>query len=104
MPYTKTINDNVVTYTVTTPNWMCEWIVVNSNETKKPIKRQCYLISHDILDPLDTEDVVQIHELLPELRNEVDVAIREWTQLGDLVAATLLYSENIPAYLAYAKN
>lgn len=96
MPYTKTINENVVTYTVTTPKWICEWIV-NSSETK-PIKRRCHL-SDITVDLENLDDMDTINEIL----NEVDLAIRMWTQDGDLIAATLLSSENIPAYLAYAK-
>ena len=96
MPYTKTINENVVTYTVTTPKWICEWIV-NNSETK-PIKRRCHL-SDITLDLDDIDDIDTIREIL----DEVDVAIRMWTQAGDLIAVTLLSSENIPAYLAYAK-
>ena len=96
MPYTKTVNENVITYTVTTPKWICEWIV-NSSETK-PIKRRCHL-SDSALDLENLDDMDTMNEIL----DEVDLAIRMWTQGGDLIATTLLSSENIPAYLAYAK-
>lgn len=102
MPYTKTVNENVTHYTVTTPNWYCEWIV-DRITIKKPIKRQCHL-NDSILDPLNAEDRIRIHDILPEILNEIDTAVYAWTQAGDVIASTLLYPENIPAYLAYAKN
>ena len=99
MPYSLTVNDTTRTYTVTTPNWCCEWIVTSLS----PIKRQCYL-TDSTLDILDTADAAAIHDLFPEIRNEIDLAIKEWNTSGDTYASSLLNPENIPSYLAYAKQ
>ena len=101
MPYEITINDLTRIYTVTTPNWFCEWIVYTN--TSAPVKRQCYL-KHDTLDISDADDAIVIHGLLPELVKEIDLAFQEWNTAGDPTASSLLTTANIPAYLAYAKQ
>ena len=102
MPYTKTVDENTIQYTVTTPNWYCEWIVDRLN-TKKPMKRQCYL-KDLILDPLNPNDRIRIDELMPEILKEIYTAIDVWALTGDVIAATLIYPHNIPAYLAYGET
>jgi len=102
MPYTKTVTEEVVRYTVTTPTWFCEWIVVNTKGV--PIKRRCHLINESMFDLENPEDLHKIHNVLPELLDEVELAIDTWTKEGDSFAPQLLASEHIPAYLEYAKR
>jgi hypothetical protein len=99
MPYDITIKDNIRIYTVTTPNWFCEWIFGEGTN----VKRQCYL-KNSTLNIFDTTDALIIHEILPEIINEINTAIDEWTKKGDPNALELLTSKNIPAYLTYAKS
>lgn len=101
MPYTKTVAETLVIYTVTTPTWFCEWIV---NTKELPVKRRCHLINESMFDLETPEDLYKIHNVLPELLDEVERAIRIWTEEGDSFAPQLLASENIPAYLEYAKR
>lgn len=102
MPYTKMVDQAIVTYTVTTPTWFCEWIVNTMN--KEPIKRLCHLKNEIIFDLENPENLHTIHDLLPGLLDEVELAIDSWTKEGDSFAAHLLSSENMPAYLEYAKR
>ena len=99
MPYSCVQKENVIYYTVTTPNWFCEWIVAKED----PVKRQCYL-KNSILNILESNDLKEINDLLPEIVNEIDIAISEWIKQGDINASSLLSARNIPAYLAYAKQ
>jgi len=99
MPYDIVVKDQIRTYTVTTSNWVCEWIV--SDNSDNPVKRQCYL-KDQTLDLLDTNNAVFIHSVLPEIVNEVNVAVAEWIKQGDPNASRLLSPNTIPAYLAYA--
>jgi hypothetical protein len=100
MPYTKTVADTI-TYTVTTPTWFCQWIV---NTKGGPIKRLCHLKDENMFDLENPEDLHKIHNVLPELLDEVELAIDTWAKEGDSFAPHLLSSENIPAYLEYAKR
>ena len=102
MPYTKTDAEAIVTYTVTTPTWFCQWIVNTIN--KGPIKRRCHLKDETMFDLENPEDLHKIHDVLPGLLDEVELAIDSWTKEGDSFAAQLLSSENMPAYLEYAKR
>ena len=99
MPYDITIKDNIRIYTVTTLNWFCEWIVSEGN----PVKRQCYL-KNGTLDILDTNDALIIHDILPEIMDEINIAISQWNIQGDPNAKQLLMPENMPAYITYALN
>ena len=67
------------------------------------MKRQCHL-KDLILDPLNANDCTLIDELLPEILKEIHTAIAIWELTGDVIATTLIYPQNIPAYLAYGKN
>ena len=101
MPYTITMCDTILTkYTVTTPNWVCEWIVGGQF-----VKRECYIVSDYMnLDITCAADRLQLDMLLPEIVHEVNTAINEWTKAGDTYASQLLSPENIPMYLQYRKE
>ena len=101
MPYTKTVAEGIVSYTVTTPTWFCQWIV---NTKGGPVKRRCHLNDETMFDLENPEDLHKIHNVLPGLLDEVELAIDSWTKEGDSFAAQLLSSENMPAYLEYAKR
>lgn len=100
MPYKITVKENVRTYTVTTPNWFCEWIVTEGNPT---IKRDCYL-KDDTLSIVEANDRKIIDSLLPEIINEINLAINEWNIQDDIYSKELLSFKNTPAYIAYAMN
>ena len=99
MPYSITRCNSLITYTVTTPNWVCEWIVGN-----KHVQRNCHIVSKEYMDIdiIDEYDAKQLNVLFPELVSEVTMAIKEWIQAGDPHAATLLTAQNCPMYLQYA--
>ena len=101
MPYTKTVAEAIVSYTVTTPTWFCQWIV---NTKGGAVKRRCHLKDETMFDLENPEDLHKIHDVLPELLDEVELAIDSWTKEGDSFAAQLVSSETMPAYLEYAKR
>jgi len=96
MPYSIRECDNRRYYTVTTPNWFCEWIVGGNYITRK-----C-LTTNTELDILNEVDSIEIGTLLPELLTEVNAAIDDWKKAGDTYAPVLLNKENIPMYVQYA--
>jgi len=85
------------TYTITHPDWICEWIVSSEN-----VKRSCHLTGG--LDPIDVNNKGYIEKLLPGLVNEVSNVVNTWVDNGYLEAKKLLYIENKPALLTYAER
>ena len=86
-----------VTYTITHPEWICEWVV--PNDTTMPVERSCIL--KDDIDPLtDNERTLK---LIPGLFAELQAVIAEWIAMGDATAKILLQPENKPAFIAYAE-
>jgi len=84
-------------YTITHPDWICEWIVSSEN-----IKRSCHLTGG--LDPMDVNNKDYIEKLLPGLVNDVTNVINTWVANGYLEANKLLYIENKPALITYAER
>lgn len=84
-------------YTITHPDWICEWIVTSEN-----IKRSCHLTGG--LDPMDINNKDYIQKLLPGLVTEVTSVINKWVDDGDIGANKLLLIENKPALLTYAER
>jgi hypothetical protein len=87
----------ITTYTITHPDWICEWIVTSEN-----IKRSCHLTGG--LDPMDVNTKDYIEKLLPGLVNDVTSVINKWIDDGDIEAKKLLRIENKPALLTYAER
>lgn len=90
--------DTGTIYTVTHPDWICEWIVYNSGN----IKRSCHLI-HD-LDPVDLNHREHIEKIIPGLVNRIKNVIIAWIDEGYIEAKKLLLGENKPAFLNYAER
>jgi len=86
-----------IRYTITHPDWICEWIVTSEN-----IKRSCHLTGG--LDPIDVNNKDYIEKLLPGLVNDVTNVINTWVDNGDIEAKKLLRIENKPALLTYAER
>lgn len=99
MPYSITVCDTLIKYTVTTPNWFCEWIVGG-----KYVGRMCRIVSVPTLDPTHGDDLEYICRIIPEIVDEVDKAVKAWIEADDIYAGILLTPENIPLYLQYAKT
>jgi hypothetical protein len=89
-----------ISYTITHPDWVCEWIL--PFDKKEPIKRSCVL-NHGI-DPLDPSRSDYIVKLIPGLFNDVQRVIKSWIDSGDTNAALLLLNENKPAFITYAED
>jgi hypothetical protein len=92
--------DTNVTYTITHPDWVCEWII--PNDPTGPVKRSC-ILNHG-LDPLDPSNNYYVIKLIPGLFTEVQSVINGWIQGGDVNAMLLLKHENKPAFILYAEN
>ena len=100
MPGTIVTNKTNVTYTITHPDWTCEWIL--PNDTSEPIERSC-ILNHG-LDPLDPSKTYYVIKLIPGLFEEVQRVIKGWIEAGDANAMLLLLNENKPAFIQYAEN
>lgn len=96
MPYSIRVCDKLRYYTVTTPNWFCEWILGGEY-----VDRKCYTTNTE-LDIVNKDDSITIESLLPEIVEEVTKAMNDWTKAGDVYAPLLLNKQNIPMYLQYA--
>ena len=96
MPYSIRVSGTLTYYTVTTPNWVCEWIIGGEY-----VDRKCYTTNTE-LDIVNKDDSITIEGLLPEIVDEVTKAINDWTKAGDVYAPLLLNEQNIPMYLQYA--
>jgi hypothetical protein len=82
------------TYTITHPDWICEWIV----NLEGPIKRSCYLTSN--LDPL--KDVDDVKKIMPGLVTCINTVITQWIEEGNIDARRLL--EVKPSLVEYAER
>ena len=98
MPGVIKRTDKDVTYTITHPDWICEWVVPNN--TAMPVERYCIL--HGDIDTLmDNEATLK---LAPGLFSEVQTIISEWIKSGDINARILLIPENKPAFITYVES
>ena len=61
-----------IRYTITHPDWVCEWIL--PFDKTEPVKRSCLLKSN--VDPLDPSKSDYIIQLMPGLFNDVQRAQR----------------------------
>ena len=89
-----------IIYTITHPDWVCEWIL--PFDKLQPIKRSC-ILNHDI-DPLDSSRSDYIIKLIPGLFIDVQRVIKGWIESGDTNANLLLLAENKPAFITYAED
>jgi hypothetical protein len=90
--------DKDVTYTITHPDWICEWII--SSDTSMPVWRSC-ILKGDIDPLIDNERVLK---LAPGLFNELQTVIGEWIKSGEINARILLIPENKPAFITYIES
>jgi len=88
--------DKNVTYTITHPDWICEWVV--PADRTMPVERSCIL--HGDIDPLTDNEAIL--KLAPGLFSELKTVIGEWIVLGDGNARVLL--ENKPAFITYLET
>jgi hypothetical protein len=91
MPLTK--HDTHAVYTITGPEWTCEWVVFYNKSI--PIRRSFMLTSpHEY-----NETTLQtMPGLLENVRNQVN----QWIMQGDIDANLLLLPQNTPEFLLYA--
>ena len=82
------------TYTITHPDWVCEWIV----NLEGPIKRSCYLTSN--LDPVN--DMDDVKKIMPGLVNSVNSVISQWIEEGNIDAIQLFKVK--PSLVEYAET
>lgn len=87
-------------YTITHPDWICEWIL--PIDKMQPIKRSC-ILNYNI-DPLDPSNSDYIIKLIPGLFTDIQRSIKDWIDSGDSNARLLLLTENKPAFIRYAED
>jgi hypothetical protein len=98
MPGEITKTDKNVKYTITHPDWTCEWIVCEN----MPVKRVCYLKNNvELLDKVNSDELMKI---IPGLIEEVKKTMIKWISDGHLEVRYLLMTENKPALLEYAER
>lgn len=95
-----TQNETSTTYTITHPDWICEWIL--PLDKTQPVKRSCVLNNN--IDPLDPSKAEYIVQLMPRLFTDVQRVIKGWIEAGDINAKLLLLNENKPAFITYAEH
>lgn len=88
------------TYTITHPDWVCEWIL--PFDKIQPVKRSCILKRG--IDPLDQSNSDYIIKLIPGLFTDIQAVIKGWIEAGDTNAAILLLTENKPAFIRYTEE
>jgi hypothetical protein len=93
-------NELNTTYTITHPDWICEWIL--PLDKTQPIKRSCLLNNN--IDPLDPSKSDYITKLIPGLFTDVQRIIKGWIETGDTNARLLLLPENKPSFIQYAEH
>jgi hypothetical protein len=98
MPGEITRSESSTKYTITNPDWTCEWILNGS----KYIQRSCYLTNDT--DPLDPGSNDYLMAILPGLFKEVKEVIGKWISEGDENAVLLLLPENKPSFIDYAEK
>jgi len=89
-----------ITYTITHPDWVCEWIL--PFDKTEPVKRSCVLNNN--VDPLDPSKSDYIIQLMSGLFTDVKRVIKGWIEAGDTNAQLLLLSENKPSFIIYAEH
>ena len=94
-----TEHENKIHYSITDPNWICEWIVTRSSS----IFYRSLSIFKDSneIDPTDIDNVIYMDTIIPRLFDEVQSTVLKWIEDGDVYAHKLLEPNNIPSYLAY---
>jgi len=92
--------EHSIKYTITHPDWVCEWIL--PFDKSNSIKRS-FILNHNV-DPLDSSKSDYIMKLIPGLFTDVQRIVRGWIESGDQNAALLLLTENKPAFITYAEN
>ena len=95
-----TRNELNMRYTITHPDWICEWIL--PVDKTQPIKRS-FVLNNNI-DPLDPSKSDYITKLMPGLFTDVQRVIKGWIMAGDTNATLLLLNENKPSFIQYAEN
>ena len=86
--------DTHTVYTITDPNWICEWVVFYNKSI--PIRRSCLFTNL-----VNTENSIGI---IPGLLDKVHSQVRQWIMQGDVDANLLLLPENKPQFLRYAES
>ena len=99
MPGLITRSEKSITYTITHPDWVCEWILFFDNKVQ--IKKSCSL--NGILDPTDWTRGDYVLKLIPGLFEEVGRVIRKWIEDGESNAKLLLLPDNKPEFIFYAE-
>ena len=89
-----------IRYTITHPDWVCEWIL--PFDKTEPVKRSCLLKSN--VDPLDPSKSDYIIQLMPGLFTDVQRVIKGWIEAGDMDAKLLLLNENKPSFITYTEH
>lgn len=86
--------DTHTVYTITDPEWICEWVVYHNKSI--PIRRSCMFTNS-----MDTDKSIRI---IPGLLEKVYSQIRQWILQGIVDANLLLLPENMPQFLRYAES
>ena len=95
-----TKHDTHTVYTITGPEWTCEWVVYYNKLI--PIRNSCYLTNHmDPLNPIKPEKMLVI---IPGLLDKVRTQVKQWILQGIVDANLLLLPENTPHLLQYAET
>ncbi len=95
-----TKNELTISYTITHPDWVCEWIL--PFDKTQPVKRSCMLTTG--IDPLDSSKSEYITKLMPGLFTNVQRVIKGWIDAGETNAMLLLLPENKPSFILYVEN
>ena len=95
-----TRNELTISYTITHPDWVCEWIL--SLDKSQAVKRSC-IIRHGV-DPLEPSNTEYIVKLIPGLFTDLQRVIKGWIETGDTNAKLLLLPENKPSFISYAED
>ena len=102
MPSNILITEDKKHYSITSPNWICEWIIINNSTN---IYRSLSIFNNSIeIDFSDIKNTEYVMNLLPGLFDEVQDTVLNWIKEGDIEAHRLLEQENLPSYLRYSQQ
>jgi len=89
-----------ITYTITHPEWICEWIL--PFDKTKAIKNSFILTNGKDLSDMRKGDYIM--KIIPGIFTDVQSIVRGWIEMGDINASLLLTPENKPPFILYAEN
>jgi len=102
MPSNILITEGKKHYSITSPNWICEWIITSNSQN---IHRSFSVFNNSIeVDLVDIENSEYITNILPGLFDEIQETVLKWIKDGDVDAHKLLEQENLPSYLRYSQQ